>query len=77
LESLGAPEKKGVRLIVCSTCVNYYGLADIGNIGIVRAIIDIFKAQNRAGKVIKLYAQKCPPKNLTGNRLEQNPVHCF
>jgi len=54
LEQLAALEKKGVRLIVCSTCLNYFGLADKVKIGIVGGMTDILEAQLRAGKVITL-----------------------
>ena len=54
LEQLVALEKKGVRLIVCSTCLNYFGLADKVKIGIVGGMTDILEAQLRAGKVITL-----------------------
>jgi intracellular sulfur oxidation DsrE/DsrF family protein len=54
LEQLVALEKEGVRLIVCSTCLNYYGLADKVKIGIVGGMTDILEAQLRAGKVITL-----------------------
>ncbi len=54
LEQLATLEKKGVRLIICSTCLNYFGLADKVKIGIVGGMTDILEAQLRAGKVITL-----------------------
>jgi intracellular sulfur oxidation DsrE/DsrF family protein len=54
LKQLAALEKIGVRLIICSTCVNYFGLADKVNIGIVGGMTDILEAILRAGKVITL-----------------------
>ncbi|HEY5271173.1 MAG TPA: DsrE family protein [Anaerolineales bacterium] len=54
LEQLVALEKKGIRLIVCSTCLNYFGLADKVKIGIIGGMTDILEAQLRAGKVITL-----------------------
>jgi intracellular sulfur oxidation DsrE/DsrF family protein len=54
LEQLVALEKKGVRLIVCSTCINYFGVADKVKTGIVGGMADILEAQLRAGKVITL-----------------------
>jgi len=54
LEQLGALEKKGVRLIVCSTCINYFGLADRVKTGIIGGMADILEAQLRARKVITL-----------------------
>jgi len=54
LEKLAALEKRGVRLIVCSTCLNYFDLEDKIKIGIVGGITDILEAQIRAEKVITL-----------------------
>jgi len=54
LDQLVALEKKGIRLIVCSTCLNYFGLTDRVHIGIIGGMTDILEAQIRAGKVITL-----------------------
>ncbi len=54
LEQLVVLEKKGVRLIVCSTCLNYFELSDKVKVGIVGGMTDILEAQLRAGKVITL-----------------------
>jgi intracellular sulfur oxidation DsrE/DsrF family protein len=54
LEPLVILEKKGVRLIVCSTCLNFFGLVDKVRIGIIGGMTDILEAQLRAGKVITL-----------------------
>ncbi|MFN8413131.1 MAG: DsrE family protein [Anaerolineales bacterium] len=54
LEQLRTLESKGVRLIVCSTCLNYYGLTDKVKIGIVGGMPDIIEAQMKAEKVITL-----------------------
>lgn len=54
LEQLRMLEKKGVRLIICSTCLSYYGLADDVQVGIVGGMTDIIEAQQRASKVITL-----------------------
>ena len=54
LKQLEALEKKGVRLIVCSTCLDYLGLADKVKIGIVGGMTDILEAQLLAVKVITL-----------------------
>lgn len=54
LEQLGALEAAGVRLIVCSTCLNYYSLTDQVQVGIVGGMPDIIEAQWRADKVITL-----------------------
>jgi intracellular sulfur oxidation DsrE/DsrF family protein len=54
LEILNALEVKGVRLIVCSTCLNYFNLAEKIKIGIVGGMGDILEAQWKAEKVISL-----------------------
>jgi len=54
LETLKAFEAKGVRLIVCSTCLNFYGLVDRVKVGIVGGMGDILAAQWKAEKVIAL-----------------------
>jgi len=47
-------EKKGVHLIVCSTCLTFNGLQDQVQVGIVGGMTDIIEAQRRADKVITL-----------------------
>ena len=54
LERLSQIEKKGVRLIICSTCLNHFGLTEKVRVGIVGGMADILEAQTRAGKVITL-----------------------
>lgn len=54
LESLKQMEASGVRLIVCSTCLDMMGLADQVQVGIVGGMPDIIEAQIRADKVITL-----------------------
>jgi intracellular sulfur oxidation DsrE/DsrF family protein len=54
LTQLRELETAGVRLIVCSTCLNYFGLADKVKAGIVGGMTDILEAQIRAEKVITL-----------------------
>jgi hypothetical protein len=54
LHSLKSLEAEGVRLILCSTCLNYYDLAEQVQVGIVGGMADIIEAQLRAGKVITL-----------------------
>ena len=54
LEQLRTLETKGVRLIVCSTCLNYFGLTDKVKTGIVGSMADILEAQQKAEKVISL-----------------------
>lgn len=54
LAELRALEARGVRLVVCSTCLNALGLADALQVGIVGGMADIIDAQWRADKVITL-----------------------
>lgn len=54
IEALQALEEKGVRLVLCGTCLNHYGLADKVRVGIVGGMPDIIEAQWRAEKVITL-----------------------
>lgn len=54
LEPLKTLEARGVRLIVCTTCLNYYGLAERLAVGIAGGMTDILEAQWSADKVITL-----------------------
>jgi intracellular sulfur oxidation DsrE/DsrF family protein len=54
LDTLKSLEAKGVRLVLCSTCLNYFNLADQVRVGIVGGMTDILEAQRRAAKVISL-----------------------
>jgi len=54
LDLLKSLEAKGVRLILCSTCVNYFNLAGQVEVGIIGGMTDIIEAQFKAGKVISL-----------------------
>lgn len=54
LAVLSSLEQKGVRLVVCSTCLDYLGLRDQVRVGIVGGMPDIIEAQFNADKVITL-----------------------
>ena len=54
LNELAALEQRGVRLIVCQTCLNHYNLSDQLRVGIVGGMTDIIEAQWRTEKVITL-----------------------
>ncbi len=54
LERLAQLGQLGVRLIICSTCLNHFGLVDKVRVGIVGGMPDILEAQARAAKVITL-----------------------
>ena len=52
LDVLQSMEAQGVRLIVCKTCLDHYGLLDKVRVGIVGGMGDIIAAQCLADKVI-------------------------
>jgi intracellular sulfur oxidation DsrE/DsrF family protein len=54
LERLSQIEQRGVRLIICSTCLNYFGLSEKVRVGVVGSMADILESQSRASKVITL-----------------------
>ena len=54
LEVLQSLEAHGVRLIVCKTCLDYFGLLEKVRVGIVGGMGDIIAAQWLADKVISL-----------------------
>jgi hypothetical protein len=54
IEQLRGLENKDVRLIVCSTCLNYFDLTKKIQVGIVGGMNDILEAQVKAEKVITL-----------------------
>ena len=54
IDLLKALEAKGVRLILCSTCLGYFDLTGQVQVGIVGSMADILEAQRQAGKVIAL-----------------------
>ena len=54
LELFSKIQEKGVRLIICSTCLDYFELTDQVRVGIVGGMPDILEAQTRADKVITL-----------------------
>ena len=54
LERLRAFEAAGVRLIVCKTCIDAFGVADKVRVGVVGGMGDILAAQTLAAKVLTL-----------------------
>ena len=54
IPQLKSMETKGVRLILCGTCLNAFGLANRVQVGIVGGMPDIIEAQWRADKVLTL-----------------------
>ncbi len=54
LDALKALEAQGTRLVLCSTCLDYYGLKENVQVGIAGGMADIIEAQRLAGKVISI-----------------------
>ncbi len=54
LEPLRALEQRGTALLVCTTCLEFYGLQDRRRAGTACAMPDILGAQLEAAKVITL-----------------------
>lgn len=54
LDALHALQDKGVRLVICGTCLGYYNLSERVRVGIPGGMTDIIEAQRRAEKVISL-----------------------
>jgi sulfur relay (sulfurtransferase) complex TusBCD TusD component (DsrE family) len=54
VESLRALEKKGTRLILCRTCLDYFGLMDKVAVGSVGKMTDIVAALEAATKVVSV-----------------------
>ncbi len=54
IEQLRALQARGVELILCSTCLDYYGLTERVAVGIIGGMPDIIEAMQLADKVINL-----------------------
>ena len=54
MEQLQKLESQNVRLISCSTCLNYFDLQEQVRVGIVGGMGDILEAQIQAEKVISI-----------------------
>jgi sulfur relay (sulfurtransferase) complex TusBCD TusD component (DsrE family) len=54
IDTLRKLEEKGVHLVVCSTCLSFYGLQDQVQVGVISGMPDIIEAQWRANKVITI-----------------------
>ncbi|HEX6033935.1 MAG TPA: DsrE family protein [Anaerolineales bacterium] len=54
LEGLRQLESKGTRLIICSTCLNYFELTTKVQVGLIGGMGDILEAQTKAEKVITI-----------------------
>jgi len=54
IDSLKALEQKGTKILVCGTCLNYYGIKENLKVGTVSNMYDILGAMKKAEKVIAL-----------------------
>jgi hypothetical protein len=54
VDALKKLEAKGVHLITCHTCLDYFGLTDQVAVGVVGGMHDILEAQRAAAKVVTL-----------------------
>jgi hypothetical protein len=54
IDTLRSIESKGVPVILCKTCLDFFGLADKVRVGVVGGMTDIIAAQWKAAKVITL-----------------------
>jgi selenium metabolism protein YedF len=54
LESLSKLEKKGVELLICGTCLDYFGLKEKIKVGRVSNFYEITETLLQAGKVIRM-----------------------
>ncbi len=54
LDLLAALEAKGVELVLCKTCLDYFGLTGSVRVGVVGGMGDIIEAMRKAQKVISV-----------------------
>ncbi len=54
IEQMKKLEERGVKIIACGTCLNYYNIADDIQAGIKGTMMDIITLQTNADKVINL-----------------------
>ena len=54
LEQLQSIEAKGVELVLCKTCLDYFHLTEQVAVGIIGGMPDIIEAMQKAGKVVSL-----------------------
>lgn len=54
IEHLKELEKKNVSIIVCGTCLNYFGIADQLQVGTISNMYDIVETMQNASKVITI-----------------------
>ncbi|MDD5723486.1 MAG: sulfurtransferase-like selenium metabolism protein YedF [Syntrophales bacterium] len=54
LEDLRALEKTGARLLVCGTCLDFFGLKDKLQAGIISNMYDIAETMLSAGRIVRI-----------------------
>jgi len=54
IEAMSMLQKKGVKLLACLTCLNFYGIADKLQAGEVTNMATIIQTMHQADKVISL-----------------------
>ncbi len=54
LETLAKLESRGVHLVLCKTCLDFFGLSEKVRVGVVGGMGDILAAQTLAAKVVAL-----------------------
>lgn len=54
IESLRALERKGARLILCRTCLDYFGLLDQIGVGSIGKMTDIVASLKDAAKIVTI-----------------------
>lgn len=54
VEHLQVLSARGVEVLVCGTCLNFYGLADSLRVGVASNMYDIVSRMQRAAKVISM-----------------------
>jgi selenium metabolism protein YedF len=54
MDDLDALEKEGIKLMVCGTCLEHYGISEIKRVGETTNMLDIVTAMHLADKVITM-----------------------
>ena len=47
-------QQRGVELVLCKTCLDYFGLTNTTQVGVVGGMGDIIEAMQKAAKVISV-----------------------
>ncbi|MDI6616874.1 MAG: sulfurtransferase-like selenium metabolism protein YedF, partial [Syntrophaceae bacterium] len=54
IEDLRALEKAGARILVCGTCLDFFGLKDKLRAGMISNMYDIAETMLSAGRIVRL-----------------------